>query len=81
MAIINAKSAGITALSGLTIDTDKDWLGFGISVLEELAAGMTIGDLLQRGAGGVLIKLSPGPPGNILTANGAGNIIGWAPPS
>lgn len=72
---------GITRLSELIIDADKDWQAKGISNLEELAAGMTMGDLLQRGAGGVLIRLPPGPIGNILTANGAGNIIGWAPPA
>ena len=74
--------AGITRLSQLIIDADKDWQGYGINNLKELAPGMSRGDVLQRGDSGVLEKLSPGSIGFELTSNGAGNEVEWkAPPT
>ena len=73
--------AGITKLSQLQIDADKDWQGYGISNLKELAPGMQKGDMLQRGDSGVLERFSPGPIGFELTSNGPGHEVEWqAPP-
>jgi hypothetical protein len=61
----------ITKLSELGIDKDKDWGGaFGIENLKELATGMTKGDIVFFGSGGVLKKISPGPLTDFLTCNG-----------
>ena len=71
---------GITKLSELQIDADKDWQGYGVTNLKELASGMQRGDVV-RSDGVKLVKLSPGTIGNELTVlNPEG--IGWeAPPS
>lgn len=75
------KKSGITKLSELIIDADRDWGDRGISNLGGLAAGMEKGDLLQRGASGVMERLSPGAIGNELTSLGAGRPVQWkAPP-
>jgi hypothetical protein len=72
-------AGGITKLSQLMIDIDKDWQGYGITNLKELAAGMTKGDLLVQD-GSVLIKVSPGNMGDEFTSGGPGNIPSWEPP-
>ena len=73
---------GVTRLSGLEIDTDKDWGGYGIANLKELAAGMQRGDILQRGGSGGLEKISPGSIGFEITSNGPGHEVSWqAPPT
>jgi len=73
--------AGITRLSELEIDADKDWEGHGVFNLKELAPGMGKGDMLQRGGSGVLEKFSPGAIGFELTSNGLGQELEWkAPP-
>lgn len=62
-------TAGITALSQLLIDADKDWAAMGISNLRELALGMVQGDLIARGAGGVLVRIpASAVPNLVLTA-------------
>jgi hypothetical protein len=72
---------GISKLSELEIDADKDWQGYGISNLKELAPSMQRGDMLQRGDNGVLEKLSPGAIGFELTSNSPGYKVEWkAPP-
>jgi len=71
----------VNKLSQITIDTDKPWDQKGISNLKELALGMTKGDILMFGVGGVLKKLSPGNIGHILTANGTLTEISWQAPS
>ena len=74
--------SGVTRLSELAIDADKDWGGHGISNLKELASGMQRGDILQRGDGGVLEKISPGAIGFEITSNGPGHEVEWqAPPT
>ena len=74
--------SGITRLSELAIDADKDWGGYGITDLKELASGMQRGDTLQKGDSGVLERLAPGAIGNELTSNGPGNEVAWlAPPT
>ena len=73
---------GVTRLSQLAIDADKDWGYHGISNLKGLANGMQRGDILQRGVSGVLEKLSPGPIGFEITSNGPGHEVEWqAPPT
>ena len=74
--------SGITRLSELAIDADKDWGDHGISNLKEMAPGMQRGDSLQRGDSGVLEKLSPGAIGFEITSNGPGHEVEWqAPPT
>lgn len=75
--IISA-GGGITKLSELQIDADKNWNGKGISNLKWLAAGMQIGDIAVFD-GVRLIKLSPAAAGMVLTSQGPGNIPIWAP--
>ena len=70
---------GVSKLSQLTIDADKDWQAKGISNLKELAAGMVQGDLLVKGAGGVLVRLPPGVANLVLTSAGPGVIPAWQP--
>jgi len=70
---------GIRFLSELVIDGDKDWLGFGITNLKELAAGMAKGDVLVQ-KGSVLVKVSPGDIGDGFTSGGTGQMPGWEPP-
>ena len=74
------KGGGITKLSELTIDADKNWAAMGISNIKELAAAMQKGDFLYKGPGGILVKLSPGPIGDELTSQGLGHDIWWQPP-
>ena len=65
--------------SQITIDADKDMAGQGLSNLKELAAGMLHGDLIVKGAGGVLIRVPPGIANTVWTSNGPGNIPSWQP--
>ena len=73
--------AGITRLSELEIDVNKDWEGHGMFNLKELALGMGKGDMLQGGDSDVLEKFSPDAIGFELTSNGPGQELEWkAPP-
>lgn len=72
-------------ISQVYIDADKVWesiLGtpHGISRLKEVVLGMTKGDLAVRGDT-VLVRLSPGSMGTILTSAGPLHIPSWQPPS
>lgn len=58
-------AAGITKLSELTIDADKDWGAHNITNLAGLAAGMAAGDTVYRGAA-ILERLAKGPLGYFL---------------
>jgi len=70
--------AGIAKLSELEIDADKDWKTKGISNIKEIVLGMSIGDVAQHD-GGRLVKLSPGQAHHVLTSEGPGKLIVWAP--
>ncbi len=70
---------GITRLSELIIDADKDWLAFGIPNIEEVAAGMQKGDMAIFDVAGIVI-FSPGPIGTILTTQGLGALPIWSHP-
>ena len=69
---------GISKLSELEIDTDKDWQGKGITNIKQVAAGMAIGHILQH-SGSILEALVPGPAHNVLTSEGPGKKVVWAP--
>lgn len=69
---------GITRLSELIIDADKNWQARGISNIEEVAAGMQKGDLAVRGAA-VLQRLQPSTIGYVLTSAGPLHIPSWQP--
>ena len=70
----------VTALSQLEIDSDKDWQGFGVTNLKELAAGMHKGDILIND-GIRIVKVSPGSIGDEFTSSGSGHLTTWkAPP-
>ncbi len=67
---------GITRLSELEIDADKDWQAMGITNIRELVAGMNMGDMLTHDDTGIVI-LTPGDPGLMLTTDGPGNPLAW----
>lgn len=69
---------GISRLSELAIDADKDWNGKGIASLRQLAAAMARGDLVVRGDS-VLVRLQPGSTGLVLTSSGPLHLPAWAP--
>ncbi|MDD5539699.1 MAG: hypothetical protein PHG61_03305 [Candidatus Marinimicrobia bacterium] len=69
---------GITKLSELLIDADKDWNAKGITNIKQVAALMSKGDILQRGDT-ILQRLAAGPDGYVLTAAGPGKLCTWAP--
>ena len=69
---------GISKLSELEIDTDKDWQGKGITNIKQLAAGMAIGHVIQHN-GSILEALSPGVAHQVLTSEGPGKKVVWAP--
>jgi len=69
---------GISKLSELEIDTDKDWQSRGITNLGGVAAGMATGHVVQRN-GSILQTLPPGPAHTVLTSEGPGHLVVWAP--
>jgi len=69
---------GISKLSQLEIDADKDWKVKGISNIKEIAAGMTIGDIVQHD-GTEIVLLMPGLDGYVLTSQGPGKLVTWTP--
>ena len=70
---------GITRLSELTIDANKNWQAMGISNLKELAPAMARGDMLARGLA-VLQRFQPGQVGWVLTSAGPLHMPSWQPP-
>lgn len=69
---------GITKLSQIQIDCDKDWGGKGITNIRQIAEGMAKGHILQHN-GQILEALTPGPSNNVLTSAGPGQKVVWAP--
>ncbi|MBA7708076.1 hypothetical protein ES703_116963 [subsurface metagenome] len=69
---------GITKISELEIDADKDWQGKGISNIKEIAEAMAIGHITQHN-GTKLVKLPPGASSLVLTSQGPGKVVVWAP--
>lgn len=70
--------AGITSLSQLTIDADKNWQVKGITNLKEVAASMAKGDFPIR-SNLILVRFAPGPIGFVLVSGGPGHLPAWAP--
>jgi len=64
-------------LSELIIDADKNWKGYGISSVKQVASGMTKGDVIFMD-GVKLEKLTPGPIGTMLTTHEFGNDPTWS---
>ena len=75
---IGAGAAGITKLSELEIDADKDWQAKGITNVKEIAEAMEHGDIVYRGAG-VLERLNAdaGKGYNFLRSRGPGMPPVW----
>jgi hypothetical protein len=71
--------SGLSRLSELMIDADKDWRGQGITNIKELVPGMVRGDLVVKGSSGILERLSPGLANQVLTSGGPGIIPSWQP--
>ena len=74
----------VPTLRELRIDVDKEWVDEkgqprGVNNIKELVASMAKGDIPVRGSL-VIVKLTPGPIGHLLTSAGAGHIPVWAPP-
>jgi hypothetical protein len=69
---------GITKLSQLQIDTDKDWGGKGIANIRRIAEGMAKGHVIQHN-GLILESLPPGLANYVLTSAGSGQKVVWAP--
>ncbi len=69
---------GITRLSQLIIDADKDWLDQGVTDIREIAAGMIRGSLVGHN-GAVLSDLQPGRVTDHLTTMGPGRPAIWRP--
>lgn len=68
--------AGITKLSELTIDADKDWQAKAITNLQAIAEAMAHGDIIFRGAN-VLARLPAGIAGKFLETRGPGYAPQW----
>lgn len=69
-------AAGITKLSELIIDADKNWAAKGISNIKEVAAGMAHGDVPFRGSTSIS-KLTAAAAGNFLQTCGPGRAPWW----
>jgi len=70
--------SGIGKLSELEIDVDKDWAGKGISNIKEIAEAMVTGHLAKHD-GTKLVTLQPGVASTVLTSEGQGHLVVWAP--
>lgn len=71
--------SGITALSQLLIDADKNWAATGISNIKEVALGMVTGDIIFRGATGIQ-RLGLGAAGTQVKSKGPGKDPIWSYP-
>lgn len=78
MATIIGAAGGITKLSELEIDAEKDWQAKAITNLQAIVAAMIQGDLPVRG-GIIIERLIPGSIGHVLTSAGPGHIPSWQP--
>jgi len=78
MGVLCGAKAGITRLSELIIDADKNWQGKGISNIKQVAEGMEIGHIIQHN-GSILETLPPEVANYVLTSEGPGHKVTWAP--
>ncbi|MFA5377991.1 MAG: hypothetical protein WC455_19730 [Dehalococcoidia bacterium] len=73
------KGGGPVNWSAVTIDADKNMLGFGMSNMKQVVAAMVGGDLVAKGLGGVLVRIPAGIANTVLTSAGVGLVPTWAP--
>ena len=71
---------GITKLSELDIDCDKDWNGKAILNISSTTAGMQKGGVLIHN-GSVLVTVIPGSIGHGFTDGGPGHAPSWEEPA
>lgn len=69
---------GVTKISELEIDVDKDWNAKGISNIKAIIDAMDIGDLAEHD-GTELVRRPPGAINYVLTSMGPGHALIWAP--
>jgi len=72
------KSTGISKLSELEIDADKEWQLKGVTNIKQVAAGMGVGHVVQQD-GVKLVTIVPGAEGHVLTSRGPGHLVYWGP--
>lgn len=77
--VVKGGGGGPTNWSDIVIDADKNMLGFGMSNMKQVVAGMIGGDLIAKGLGGVLIRIPAGTANTVLTSAGIGQVPTWAP--
>jgi len=68
---------GVTALSQIEIDADKDWNAKEISNIASIVAGMVQGDIVYYN-GSTLARLTAGSSGHNLQCLGPGNNPRWS---
>ena len=71
MSFISLGGGGSSKWSQITIDSDKDMGGYGLSDLKQVATGMVGGDLIAKGLGGILVRIPAGIANTVLTSQGA----------
>ena len=76
---LKIKGGGITELSGLGIDVDKDWQTFSISDIAAVMAGAAKGDLIVR-SDDTLVRIASVGIGQILKSGGVGALPFWQAP-
>ena len=67
---------GITALSDLEIDVDKNWQAMGITRISQVAAGMAKGDMAISN-GTVMVPESPGVITTVIMSRGEEELPMW----
>ena len=79
MSFISLGGGGSSKWSQITIDSDKDMGGYGLSDLKQVATGMVGGDLIAKGTGGILVRIPAGIANTVLTSQGSLMLPTWAP--
>ena len=69
-------TGGVSKISQLDVDTDKDWAAFGLTSVKEVVAGMDIGDSIYFD-GNRIQKLIPGVIGSELITMGLNHNPRW----
>ncbi len=70
---------GITKLSQLDIDADKDWGSYGLRKVKQIASGMATGSLAYRNAS-IMANFPPSTAGMQLLSGGPGHAPAWGYP-
>jgi len=65
------------SISKMAVDVEKAWEEYGITNIQQVAAGMTKGDLVFFD-GTRIVKISPGAIGMMFTTQGLGADPVWA---